>query len=59
MKDILGREDVLTLENAKELLFKSVNFKLLPEVEIEIKNSLNKVLSRAIISPEDLPDFTG
>src|SRR3989338_6914516 len=58
MKDILGREDVLTLENAKELLFKSVNFKLLPEVEIEIKNSLNKVLSRAIISPEDLPDFT-
>ncbi len=58
MKDILGREDVLTLENAKELLFKSVNFKLLPEVEIEIKNSLNKVLSLAIISPEDLPDFT-
>src|SRR4030066_410382 len=58
MKDILGREEVLTLENAKELLFKSVNFKLLPEVEIEINNSLNKVLSQAIISPEDLPDFT-
>jgi len=58
MKDMLGREEVLTAENAKELLLKSLNIKLPPEIEIEIDVSVNRILSRDIISPEDLPNFS-
>jgi molybdopterin molybdotransferase len=58
MKDMLGRDELLTAENAKELLLKSVSFKPLPETETEINNALSRILSRDIISPEDLPNFS-
>ncbi len=58
MKDMLGREEALTVENARELLFKSINFSLPKEIEISIDNSLGRILSRDIVSPEDLPDFS-
>lgn len=58
MKDMLGREEVLTAENAKELLLKSIDLRLPSEIEIEIDISINRILSRDIISPEDLPNFS-
>ncbi|MBI5050414.1 MAG: molybdopterin molybdotransferase MoeA [Nitrospirae bacterium] len=55
---MLGREEVLTVDDAKELLLKSVNLPLPGESEIEIENSLNRILSIDITSPEDLPPFS-
>ncbi len=58
MKDMLGREEVLTLENAQKILLQAVKFTSLSETEVEINNSVSRILSQNIISPEDLPDFT-
>ncbi len=58
MKDMLGRDEVLTVENAGEMLLKAVSPAPPPELEAEIETSLNKVISRDIVSPEDLPGFT-
>lgn len=58
MKDMLGRDDVLTLEAARILLFKNIDFRVSLEAEINIENSINRVISRDIISPENLPDFS-
>jgi molybdopterin molybdotransferase len=57
MKDMLGREEVLTPESAKELLLKSLDSRLPREIETKIESSVNRVLSRDIISSEDLPGF--
>jgi len=58
MKDMLGREEVLSAEDAKELLLKSLEPRLPSEVETEIGASINRVLSRDITSSEDLPGFS-
>lgn len=57
MKDMLGREEVLSVENAREVLLRSIKVPLLQEFKTEIDNSINRILSRDIISPEDLPGF--
>lgn len=57
MKDMLGREEVLTAEDARGRILKSVEFSLPEEIEIEIGDSFGRILSRDIISPEDLPAF--
>jgi molybdopterin molybdotransferase len=57
MKDMLGREEVLSVEDAKGLIFKSADFTLPHEIEIRIENSLNRILSRDIVSHENLPPF--
>lgn len=57
MKDMLGRKEVLSVESAREMLLKSRGFALPQEFEAEIDNSINRILSRDIISPEDLPGF--
>lgn len=58
MKDMLGREEVLSVGRARELLVKAVDFPLLKEIETDIEHSLNRIISRDITSPEDLPGFT-
>jgi len=55
---MLGREDVLTLEAARALLFKNIDFRVSSEIEINIENSIARILSRDILSPENLPDFS-
>jgi len=57
MKDMLGREEAVPLEKAKGLLLRSMDFHLPEEIETEIEDSLGRILSRDIISPEDLPAF--
>ncbi len=59
MKDMLGREEVCSLKDAREALLKSsAGSGLLSEIETDIDFSLNRVISRDIVSPEDLPGFS-
>jgi len=56
MKDLLGRDEALTVEEALRLLNEQELG--LPGVElISIENAFGRVLSRDIISPENLPGF--
>ena len=54
---MLGREEVITVEAAFERISKNFSPKPLPETEIKIEESYNRILSRDIFSPEDLPNF--
>jgi len=56
MKDLLGRDEALTVEEALRLLNEQELG--MPGVEsISIENAFSRVLSRDIISPENLPGF--
>jgi molybdopterin molybdotransferase len=57
MKDMLGREEVIPVERALELIFKNLSPKLPFEIRLKIDESYGRILSRDIFSPEDLPDF--
>lgn len=57
MRDMLGREEVVTVEKAIELIFKNFSPALPPEVKIKIEDFYQRILSRDIYSPEDLPQF--
>jgi len=58
MKDMLGREEVLAVDSAREMLLKSIGPAGLRESKEEIDASVDRILSRDIISPEDLPGFS-
>jgi molybdopterin molybdotransferase len=57
MKDMLGREELVTVEKALELLLKHTHFKGPREINLSIDNSYGMITSKDIISPEDLPAF--
>ena len=57
MRDMLGREEVVTVEKALELIFKNFSPALPPEVKIKIEDFYQRILARDICSPEDLPQF--
>jgi molybdopterin molybdotransferase len=57
MKDMLGRNELISVDEALELIFSSVLPKKLEEIEIPIDEAYGLVASRDVISPEDLPDF--
>ena len=58
MKDMLGREELIPVEKALELLLHHAPFKRPTELNLPIDKSCRMILSRDIISPEDLPSFT-
>ena len=58
MRDMLGREEVITVEHALELIFNNLSPKLPPEENLKIYESYGRILSRDILSPEDLPNFS-
>jgi molybdopterin molybdotransferase len=58
VKDMLGREEVFSVEKAREVIMQTIETTLPIEYEEEIVHSLGKVVSRDIYSPEDLPGFT-
>jgi molybdopterin molybdotransferase len=58
MPDMLGREELISVEKALELLLKQAPFKSPVEMSLPIEESYRMVLSRDIISPEDLPSFS-
>ncbi len=57
MRDMLGREEVISVGKAIELIFSNLSPKPPSETRLRIEESYGRVLSRDIISPEDLPDF--
>jgi molybdopterin molybdotransferase len=57
MKDMLGREELIPVVKALELLLKHVPFKRPAEVKLPIDMSYKMILSKDVISPEDLPSF--
>jgi molybdopterin molybdotransferase len=57
MRDMLGREELITVEKALELLFRYAPFRRPAETYLPIEKSCGLIISRNIISPEDLPSF--
>lgn len=58
LKDMLGREAVVTVEDARKKFFEHWNT-LPPQEEIcDINDALNRVISRDIIAPVNLPEFS-
>ena len=58
MRDMLGREELISVEKALELLLKSTPFKTPVEISLPIEEAYGMILSRDAISPEDLPGFS-
>ena len=56
MKDMLGRGETLSVRAALQLITKNIS-SITPEETVPIADSYGRVLSRDIISPEDLPGF--
>jgi len=54
---MLGREEVVTIKEAVERMFKNVSPACPPEINLTIEEAYNRILSRDISSPEDLPQF--
>lgn len=57
MRDMLGREELITVEKALELILKHTPFKTPAEINLTIEDSYGMIISRDIFSPEDLPVF--
>jgi molybdopterin molybdotransferase len=58
MKDMLGRENVVTAEQALRLLIENLPRTSPVEKMTAIEEALGMVCSRDIVSPEDLPPFS-
>lgn len=58
MKDMLGRDELITVEKALDILMKHAPFKRPAENRLSIEDAYGRVLSRDVFSPEDLPPFS-
>jgi len=58
MRDMLGREELIPVEKALDLLLKSAPFRTPAETNLSIEDAYGMVLSRDAISHEDLPGFS-
>ncbi len=58
MKDMLGREEVLSAKEAREKILSHSLPAVSREYETDIDISIGRILSRDIVSPEDLPAFS-
>jgi molybdopterin molybdotransferase len=57
VRDMLGREELITVEEALRVLFHHAPFKRPAEKYTPIDTSYGMVISKDILSPEDLPGF--
>lgn len=57
MRDMLGREELISVDKALELLLKHPSLKKPDEIDISIEDAYGMIISQDIISPEDLPGF--
>jgi molybdopterin molybdotransferase len=57
MRDMLGREELISVEKALKLFLKHTPFKRPHEISLPIGDSYGMITSKDIISPEDLPAF--
>jgi molybdopterin molybdotransferase len=58
MRDMLNREELITVERALELLLKNITDKKPPEAKLSIEKSFGLIISRDIVSSEYLPSFS-
>jgi molybdopterin molybdotransferase len=54
---MLGREELITVEKALESLFRYAPFIKPDEITLPLDKSYGLILSRDVVSPEDLPSF--
>ncbi len=57
MKDMLGREEVISAERALAILLDNLPAKLPREIRLRTEDALGMVCAREIVSAEDLPPF--
>jgi molybdopterin molybdotransferase len=58
MKDMLGREEVLSVNKARETLLREMSKHIPEEIETDIESTVRRITSRDVPSPEDMPGFT-
>lgn len=58
MRDMLGRQEAVSVQEALELIRRNLPDYHPPETGIPIESSSGSILSRDIVSPEDLPGFS-
>jgi molybdopterin molybdotransferase len=58
MKDMLGRDELITVDKALELLLRHAPFKIPEEIALPLEESYGYILSVNVVSPEDLPSFS-
>jgi len=58
MKDMLGREELITVEEALDLLLRYSPFKRPSSIVLPLGEAYGAVLHEDIVSPEDLPSFS-
>ncbi len=58
MKDMLGREELITVDKALDLLLQYAPFKRPSLISLPLGESYGSILSGDIVSPEDLPSFS-
>lgn len=57
MKDMLGREELITVDKALNLLLQFAPFKMPTVKKVYLEKAYDLVISEDIVSPEDLPAF--
>jgi molybdopterin molybdotransferase len=58
MRDMLGREDAVSVDAAKELINNHISFREPEQVALRIEEAYRRVLAEDIFSSEDLPHFS-
>jgi molybdopterin molybdotransferase len=58
MRDMLGRENAVSVEEARNLIRRHVSFRPPLVVKSDIEKSFGRVLAEDLCSPEDLPAFS-
>ncbi len=58
MRDMLGREELIPVEKALQILFQHAPFQIPNEMLTPLEDAYGLVVSRDIISPENLPSFS-
>ncbi len=58
MRDMLGREDAIPVEEARSRILRHVPVKEPPSLKLRIDDCYGRVLAEDICSPEDLPAFS-
>jgi len=57
MKDMLGRDAVVSVEAAREIFDKNFNLPKIATKDISIIDAEGRIIAKDIVSPVDLPDF--
>jgi len=57
MRDMLGRGQAVTVDEALRLTLENLPGKDIPEEEVSITESFGRILSREVVSAEDVPGF--